>query len=176
MRLGIFEWGRYVDFFRRPELTTPLTQFFFFTFAFAPIAWFLDLTMRDAPLVPARAVPWSPAVETVEELHLSQKEARFRTSSGERVLDWARRIVGDARSMREEIRALVEKFAAATRRAARVGFDAIELISSSHLKKCVRELKEDPWARVRLVRERVRDATGVDLEPEVHLLGARPRD
>jgi len=24
------------------------------------------------------------------------------------------------------------------------GFDAIELISSSHLKKCVRELKEDP--------------------------------
>ena len=37
----------------------------------------------------------------------------------------------------------------------RAGFDAIELISSSHLKKCVRELKEDPWARVRLVRERI---------------------
>jgi len=37
----------------------------------------------------------------------------------------------------------------------RAGFDAIELISSSHLKKCVRELKEDPWARVKLVRERV---------------------
>ena len=36
------------------------------------------------------------------------------------------------------------------------GFDAIELISSSHLKKCVRELKEDPWARVRLMRERVK--------------------
>jgi len=35
------------------------------------------------------------------------------------------------------------------------GFDAIELISSSHLKKCVRELKEDPWARVRLMRERM---------------------
>ena len=35
------------------------------------------------------------------------------------------------------------------------GFDAIELISSSHLKKCVRELKEDPWARVKLVSERV---------------------
>jgi oxaloacetate decarboxylase alpha subunit len=38
----------------------------------------------------------------------------------------------------------------------RAGFDAIELISSSHLKKCVRELKEDPWARIRLMRERVR--------------------
>ena len=37
----------------------------------------------------------------------------------------------------------------------RAGFDAIELISSSHLKKCVRELKEDPWARVRLMRERI---------------------
>jgi oxaloacetate decarboxylase alpha subunit len=37
----------------------------------------------------------------------------------------------------------------------RAGFDAIELISSSHLKKCVRELKEDPWARVKLVSERV---------------------
>jgi len=35
------------------------------------------------------------------------------------------------------------------------GFEAIELISSSHLKKCVRELKEDPWERVRLVAERV---------------------
>ncbi len=37
----------------------------------------------------------------------------------------------------------------------RAGFDAIELISSSHLKKCVRELKEDPWARVKLVGERI---------------------
>jgi oxaloacetate decarboxylase (Na+ extruding) subunit alpha len=35
------------------------------------------------------------------------------------------------------------------------GFDAIELISSSHLKKCVRELKEDPWARVKLMSERI---------------------
>jgi oxaloacetate decarboxylase alpha subunit len=35
------------------------------------------------------------------------------------------------------------------------GFDAIELISSSHLKKCVRELKEDPWARVKLMSQRV---------------------
>jgi len=38
----------------------------------------------------------------------------------------------------------------------RAGFDAIELISSSHLKKCVRELKEDPWARVKLVSQRIR--------------------
>ncbi|HEU4344329.1 MAG TPA: biotin carboxyl carrier protein [Candidatus Binatia bacterium] len=38
----------------------------------------------------------------------------------------------------------------------RAGFDAIELISSSHLKKCVRELKEDPWERVRQMRQRVK--------------------
>ena len=37
----------------------------------------------------------------------------------------------------------------------RAGFDAIELISSSHLKKCVRELKEDPWARVKLMSKRI---------------------
>ena len=37
----------------------------------------------------------------------------------------------------------------------RAGFDAIELISSSHLKKCVRELKEDPCARVRLMSQRI---------------------
>ena len=37
----------------------------------------------------------------------------------------------------------------------RAGFDAIELISSSHLKKCVRELKEDPWERVRLMSQRI---------------------
>ena len=37
----------------------------------------------------------------------------------------------------------------------RAGFDAIEMISSSHLKKCVRELKEDPWARVKLMSQRI---------------------
>ena len=37
----------------------------------------------------------------------------------------------------------------------RAGFDAIELISSSHLKKCVRELKEDQWARVKLMSQRI---------------------
>ena len=36
------------------------------------------------------------------------------------------------------------------------GFEAIELISSSHLKKCVRELKENPWERVRLVSQKIK--------------------
>ena len=37
----------------------------------------------------------------------------------------------------------------------RAGFEAIELISGSNFKKCVRELKEDPWERIRLVAQRV---------------------
>lgn len=36
------------------------------------------------------------------------------------------------------------------------GFEAIEIISSSHMKKCVRELKEDPWERVRLISQRIK--------------------
>jgi oxaloacetate decarboxylase alpha subunit len=39
----------------------------------------------------------------------------------------------------------------------RAGFDAIELLSPSHLGKCVRELREDPFERIRRVAERVRD-------------------
>ncbi len=35
------------------------------------------------------------------------------------------------------------------------GYEGIELISGSHLKKCVRELKEDPWERVRLVSREI---------------------
>ena len=35
------------------------------------------------------------------------------------------------------------------------GFEGIELISGSHLKKTVRELKEDPWERVRLVAKEI---------------------
>jgi oxaloacetate decarboxylase alpha subunit len=35
------------------------------------------------------------------------------------------------------------------------GYEGIELISGSHLKKCVRELKEDPWERVRLVAKEI---------------------
>ena len=37
----------------------------------------------------------------------------------------------------------------------RAGFEAMELISGSHLKKCVRELKEDPWERVRLMAQHI---------------------
>ena len=36
------------------------------------------------------------------------------------------------------------------------GFEAVELLSASHLKKCVRELKEDPWERIRLVTQRLK--------------------
>jgi oxaloacetate decarboxylase alpha subunit len=35
------------------------------------------------------------------------------------------------------------------------GYEGIELISGSHLKKTVRELKEDPWERVRLVAKEI---------------------
>ena len=38
----------------------------------------------------------------------------------------------------------------------RAGFDAIELLSPSHLGKCVRELREDPFERIRLVAQRIR--------------------
>jgi oxaloacetate decarboxylase alpha subunit len=36
------------------------------------------------------------------------------------------------------------------------GFHAIELIASSHLKKCVRELREDPFERMRLIAQRIK--------------------
>jgi len=35
------------------------------------------------------------------------------------------------------------------------GFEGIELISGSHLKKAVRELREDPWEHVRLVAKEI---------------------
>ena len=35
------------------------------------------------------------------------------------------------------------------------GYEGIELIAGSHLKKTVRELKEDPWERVRLVAKKI---------------------
>ena len=35
------------------------------------------------------------------------------------------------------------------------GFKAMEIIATSHFKKCVRELREDPWERIRLVSARV---------------------
>lgn len=36
------------------------------------------------------------------------------------------------------------------------GFDAVEIMSSPEFKKCVRDLKEDPWERIRLVSRRFR--------------------
>ncbi len=38
----------------------------------------------------------------------------------------------------------------------RAGFEAIEVMSSAFYKKCVRDLKEDPWERLRLLKERIR--------------------
>ena len=35
------------------------------------------------------------------------------------------------------------------------GFEGIELIAGSHLKKTVRELREDPWERVRLITKEI---------------------
>jgi len=37
------------------------------------------------------------------------------------------------------------------------GFDAIELMSSIFLKKCARDLQEDPWERIRLVAKKIRN-------------------
>jgi len=36
------------------------------------------------------------------------------------------------------------------------GFEAVEVMSSAFYKKCVRDLKEDPWERVRLLKQRLR--------------------
>ena len=38
----------------------------------------------------------------------------------------------------------------------RAGFEAVEVMSSAFYKKCVRDLKEDPWERVRLLKQRLR--------------------
>jgi DNA-binding transcriptional LysR family regulator len=53
----------------------------------------------------------SAGIKSLEEalgVLLVQRGARYQglTAEGQRVLDWARRIVGDARAMREEVRAL----------------------------------------------------------------------
>ena len=37
------------------------------------------------------------------------------------------------------------------------GYEAIEIVSSSFFKKAVRELKEDPWERIRLVAQRLKN-------------------
>jgi oxaloacetate decarboxylase alpha subunit len=36
------------------------------------------------------------------------------------------------------------------------GFEAIEIMSSAFYKKCVRDLKDDPWERIRLLAQRIR--------------------
>jgi oxaloacetate decarboxylase alpha subunit len=36
------------------------------------------------------------------------------------------------------------------------GFAAVEIMAASHLKKCVRELREDPFERIRLVAQKIR--------------------
>src|ERR1700726_5293174 len=53
----------------------------------------------------------STSIKQLEEIlgvMLVQRGSRFQdfTPEGERVLDWARRIVGDSRAMREEVHAL----------------------------------------------------------------------
>jgi oxaloacetate decarboxylase alpha subunit len=35
------------------------------------------------------------------------------------------------------------------------GFEAVEVMSSAFYKKCVRDLKEDPWERIRLLKQRM---------------------
>ncbi len=37
----------------------------------------------------------------------------------------------------------------------RAGFTAMEVIATSHFKKCVRELHEDPWERIRLLARKI---------------------
>jgi oxaloacetate decarboxylase (Na+ extruding) subunit alpha len=39
----------------------------------------------------------------------------------------------------------------------RAGLEAIEVMSSAFYKKCVRDLKDDPWERVRLLKQRLRN-------------------
>jgi len=38
----------------------------------------------------------------------------------------------------------------------RAGFEAIEIMSSAFFKKCLRDLKDDPWERIRLLAERIK--------------------
>ena len=38
----------------------------------------------------------------------------------------------------------------------RAGFEAIEVMSSAFYKKCVRDLKDDPWERIRLLAQRIK--------------------
>ncbi len=55
------------------------------------------------------------------------------------------------------------------------GFDAIELLSGSHFKKAVRELKEDPWERVRLVSQKITETPLRVIFGRVKTFGFNPR-
>jgi oxaloacetate decarboxylase alpha subunit len=39
----------------------------------------------------------------------------------------------------------------------RAGFEAIEIMSSAFYKKCVRDLQDDPWQRIRLLAQRIKN-------------------
>jgi oxaloacetate decarboxylase alpha subunit len=41
----------------------------------------------------------------------------------------------------------------------RIGFKSMEIIAASHFLKCVRELHEDPWERIRLLSKRITETT-----------------
>jgi len=49
-----------------------------------------------------------------------------------------------------------EMMLAVAERLDRAGFEAIEVMSSAFYKKCLRDLKDDPWERIRLLRQRIK--------------------
>lgn len=57
----------------------------------------------------------------------------------------------------------------------RAGFDAIEILSGSHIKKAVRELKEDPWERVRVVSRKITETPLRVIFGRVKTFGFNPR-
>ena len=40
-----------------------------------------------------------------------------------------------------------------------IGFKSIEVCGSGHLRKCIRELKENPWERIRLMANKIKKNT-----------------
>src|SRR5258708_29067929 len=54
------------------------------------------------------------------------------------------------------------------------GFLAIELLSGSHIKKAVRELREDPWERIRPIAERAPHTPPRLIAPPVNTLRLPP--
>ena len=40
-----------------------------------------------------------------------------------------------------------------------IGFKSIEVCGAGHLRKCIRELKENPWERIRLMADRIKKTT-----------------